>query len=329
MSNQIIKPFNVLEDDEHLSSAINVTYQPCEGFFSHDGKKWENLELSVNGGNSTNAYAIDGPFSWNVDECHVMFTQKLQISNPAYLFSSNNSHFKGVALPRDRIGVAALWHCNKSNIRGCERISDFSFEEVKKNDCLNICFEKYFPAATIGGKLTINYIIYLRRKGPDMKNGYAAIPGTNLGSLGSPCIIYIDGDQSEFPISIISYPGEPLWWVEYNIDDPLIDEFSSQYINIVLNEAHKDFWELGREKGYQTAFFTEIFSSAMEHIFIKIYSDFRSSMNDADTGSMQSGTIAYALEYMKQIMNIDTSSIEAIHETVRKGIYQKMQEGNR
>lgn len=172
---------------------------------------------------------------WHPEEDNLIVRVPLMLQDPQVLFSAH-----GVAPSSAELGIGVEWACKGSLIRGAKKLLSFNRFQ-KKID--NKFFEFYIEKKTLRESLTLDVVLYLV-KNDEEGSVYATIPGTILGSIYQ-CNLAISGDGSIFPIKEVDMPGEPLWWVECHIDDPLEDSFDSSSFCLYINKAHKGYAALG------------------------------------------------------------------------------------
>jgi len=318
MSDRIYRTYKTLSENE--STMFNSKFKiPFGIYFLKD--KCFNLELKSIGDTLSNEYSIENTDEWDAKTCKCKITQELNfdIDLLKNLFQGENS----ITAKDSKLGIAALWYIDKTGIRGCEKLNcEISLNKIKRsNNIITAKYEQIFLAGYLSGTLTVKFILYLKEMGLRKEFGKANTIGTVLGEIVKPLIIHIDGDMSTFPITTVYAPEKSLWWVDFNSEvSPLIDPFSEEYVSIVLNEAHECYNKLKSGKEYNTPLFYEVLASAFEEIFrFFYYSDpFKDEMSQ--TENFKTGSIASALDYIKNSFDIKTDTPRNCHETIRKMI---------
>lgn len=300
--------------------ALNFQYNDFSAEFSQNGVNWKELKLVKNVSLGMGLeYKIDNDDEWDPGKCFLRIRQKFTLSNLAQLFSSKNVPINPslhIALPTDKIGIAAIWWSDQTKTRGTTVIGSFDYESSSNMRLSSFHFEEKYQPGVLGGQLFIQYILYLKEPGLRISPGFSHIAGTTLGAISEQIVFNIDGNMSSFPISKVHIDYAPLWWIDFNIEDPFNDGFEEDYINLVLNTAHKDYAAIGEDKGYNTALFREIIAGALEELFIEM-GKYDNELKGIDPKDVLPGTIAYAIMYMKRNFNIRTDTYKDIHNTVR------------
>lgn len=324
--NASVKMYQTLEDK---SEWLNFNYRDCSGAYRLDDGTWQSLELKPAGSSTENAYLMEGDSGFDPDNSEIQVAQAFSLDGLDQLFSASADSLLAVAMPRDIIGVAAVWWSDKSLLRGCEYdVGEISFEEARESPKKTFTFRKSFGKGILAGTLYVQYMLYLKEAKGKRKPGFANIQGTMLGHLGVALKIMVDGEGSTFPISIVSQEGEPLWWTEIHIDDPYDDAFSEEFFNIIINDKHPAFGNLGQEAGYTKApIFAVIIAGAIEELFLYLRYELDYDFNASDQNNMAPGTIANAVNWMITTFGIDTANITALHKSVHIMVKKLLQGG--
>ena len=153
-----------------------------------------------------------------------------------------------------------------------------------------------------------------------MANQYGCI----LGELDSKFVIRLDGVGSVFPVYEIHEPGQPLWYVKCDWDDPTYDLFSD-CVAININTAHKNYKYLDKTKRtFDEQLLKEIMASALGVIITKLkeqenYWDVTTIGED-----LQSGSVSEAINYFINTLEWDVSGPESLSLSIRKFFDQRM-----
>ena len=322
MSGHIYKLYKTLSEQQ--MSCMNVLTGPCQGryFFSEEERQ---MDLQAAGGSLDNEYTVENTDSWDPQKYACVIKQSMQVDTEGLrgLFYGTEK----IAIRDSKLGIAALWHCDKTCISGCETLrTEISIEALEKEEHVSVVFEKKFGAGQLSGTLAVRYVLYLKEASMKEEAGIAGIPGTRLGEITKPLIIRIDGEGSSFPITNVTAKDKPLWWIDSdNITDPAREAFDEEYISLVLNEAHSDFSRLGQKNEYNTPLFYEVMASAMEEIFRRLYTDFREEMENEENRT--EGSIAAAVAYMKECFHIEQDTPGHLHDSVRKMVRKQLRGG--
>lgn len=323
--NASVKMYQTLDDK---SEWLNFNYRDCQGAYKLDGGAWQSLELKPAGSSTENAYLMEGDSGFNPDNSEIQISQVFSLEGLDQLFSASGNSLLAVVMPRDVIGVAAVWWSDKSLLRGCEyNVGEISLDEARESTKKTFRFHKSFGKGILAGTLYVQYMLYLKEAKGERKPGFANIQGTMLGHIGVALKIMVDGEGSTFPISIVSQEGEPLWWTDIQIDDPYDDAFSEEFFNIIINDKHPAFASLGQDAGYTKApIFGVIIAGAIEELFLYLRYETDYDFNASDQSNVTPGTIANAVNWMITTFDVDVSSITAIHKSVH-GMVKKLLRG--
>lgn len=314
-----IRMYRTLESMEGL----NFMQSSCKLFYQPDTEsEWMELPLSPSGDSGENAWLLEDP--GKLDEGHgdVRFSQTFTLSNLDKLFNGSPD-ITQVALPGDRLGIAAIWWVDRSRIRGCVPLGNFTLQDLKGHARRSFSLDHVFEAGVLAGRLEVQYILYMQEPGIRHQPGIARRAGIRLATLAEPVCLQIDGTSSQFPVASAARPGEPLWWMEFNLEDPVMDPFTEDYICLMLNEAHPAYAELMKGNG---DLYAEVFSMALEELFLYIRTEFGDCFRNLDLRSVREGTTAYAILYMKQTFDLNTDTIVSLHRSIRQMVTRKLKE---
>ena len=145
-----------------------------------------------------------------------------------------------------------------------------------------------------------------------------------LGELEGKFVIRLDGVGSVFPVYEIHEPGQPLWYVKCDWDDPTYDLFSD-CVAININTAHKNYKYLDKTKRtFDEQLLKEIMASALGVIITKLkeqenYWDVTTIGED-----LQSGSVSEAINYFINTLEWDVSGPESLSLSIRKFFDQRM-----
>lgn len=291
--------------DENIYMKIGFEASPFEFYYYYHGEK---RPLEVKGlGDGTSFGLVDPKGDWNPDEFGFTLRRECVIRHPDTLFGSG-----GVAPSSATIGLAAMWLSRSSKTRGCVRFN----ESIRRSQTPAVrTFEHTFAPGTFRGQITLNTVIFLDECSYYGKeNQFAKHPGTLLGELDS-CKVIIDGQGSVFPIVEVDEPSQPLWRVECNWNDPLVESFDAESVVVCLNRAHPAYKELMRENMKQSYLLKEVVAGAL-HIIVQNAqtSEFWADILD---GKSDEGSIGEALHYFVKTLEWNTSTPERLAWSIR------------
>lgn len=286
---------------EDIFNKIGFQEQPTSGQYYINGE--ENLINLIHFDENSSAYKIEDPkVIWDPLLHNITLSKSIEFSQPEFLFGDH-----GLVDDSEFIGVALKWFSKESSIIQVKELDTFSKPEQHSEITINFSEEIY--AGTLRGNLVLDIFLF------DYNTG------RTLGSVYTQTII-LDGQASLFPIQEVSYKEEPLWWVNLDYNDPLIDAFDIDNTAIVLNMAHKNAKLLKLEKGIGSSpLLLEIIASGLSIIILDIMNnaDWNAIMNnESDDGSI--GAIIY---YFIKTFDWDISSPNALAKTIRSDFDKK------
>lgn len=257
-----------------------------------DNQGRHSLKATSGPGSSTSTSVIqldDDRNIWHPDTSGLDILIEGQIANPSFLFGKNG------LLPSDgsSLGLALIWTDREAQIRGSRKITSLS---SASSEDFEFSERIHFDPGMLRGTLTLRIVLYVEKTGYSSRA--SAPEGTTVGVLDEIKVI-IEGSGSIFPISEISTPGDPLWYVETYFDDPNEDEFNAENIQIVLNTAHPLYPELQSDSNGLSPLMSEVLASAIYTLVMDVISReegseiIRNAPEQARTGS-----IASILHYM-------------------------------
>lgn len=231
---------------------ISLYYNDGDGRFP---LQFERDEFSNS--TSTLIKVMDASGKWHPDDCNLEIVIDGVISNPSFLFGIN-----GIASSEEsELDLSLLWMDKDSNIRGGNLI-----RTIKPEDHGDQVFEARidFEPGTLRGSLDLIICLLMRFPGkPSPGKYYANQQGTFLGAIDLFKIL-IQGNDSLFPISVVSESGKPLWWVKTNISDPNYEPFNEDHFAVYLNREHPGFTQLNLDQPEQpNILMNQILTSAL------------------------------------------------------------------
>lgn len=263
---------------------------------------------------------MDSNAVWHPDLFDLSILCKCSVNSPVFLFGPN-----GIAPKNSTIGVAIQWTAKGSSVRGIQPIG-----VLKLNDKVPVLIEGdvSFPSKVLKGLLSLKVIYYLKEVKSIEKNErhLANIPGTILGELDETRVL-IDGNGSVFPIVETSAPGEPLWWVDCNWNDPREDSFTEENFCIHLNTAHKDYPSLNENEGLSNSpLLAEIIATSLQMLITNVLSDQTAAEDTKKGHNLEAGSISAVIHYFMQTFdwNTDINSPEKMAISIRKDLMRRL-----
>ncbi len=253
---------------------------------------------------------------WCADDYDLILTWNITCGYTKILF--DHSSTCSIACHDAKIGIALQWCSKDSKQRGSIPIGIIEARDNGKE----FNFKHSFDKAMLRGDVDFSFVLYLKESGHPDENErhFANTPGTIIGEM-EPFSLQLDGNGSFFSIYEASKPGEPLWSVEYDIDDPSTDSFS-EMINITINNAHRNYQFLDRDnKKFDQQLFIEVMSNAM----ITIIETIRQQDENFDClEDPTEGSVAQAVKYFRDVLGWNLSTPLTLNQSVRKYMEDKI-----
>lgn len=209
----------------------------------------------------------DQYFYLNMNDLDKTWTPELHNLTISQIFKFNNyKRFYGVesiTQEGNTIGIAAHIFSRDSSFQTTIPLTFFRNEENEYQYSLRYDF----PENSLKGKIQVEYFMFLQEL-----NNHGDYQADIVGSRLTEQVILsytiaVDGSGSMFPIVDINEPGDPLWAIETNWNDPLEESFNSSFLSLRLNQAHPRYNNLVSAKGKVDAYLmNEILSSSMSII---------------------------------------------------------------
>ena len=208
----------------------------------------------------------------------------------------------GIVSEDATLGLGLQWKSKNSNARGSIKIGEI---ESADHD-VELSFELSFENASIRNSVELSFILYLVLPGENEQN--LAI-GTVFGELQSLTFI-LEGTGSTFTVFEKNAPGEPLWSIECDWEEPEYSQFSES-VRVTINTGHNA-WQLAAEDEERKELLKEIMASCMQIII----SDLEPYQYES-SGDYEPGSVSAAISYFISRAEINTESNAAIAKTVR------------
>ncbi len=277
--------------------------------YTRSGQKWQ---LTLDDPESSNTSISDDNGYWNPDEYDLYFEWLITYKNACWLYNSELWEY-ACACSSAIIGVALSWYSSDSKRRYTKPIDIL----INDNALHSIKCEEHFNIAELRGEVGFSIILYIKEAGSPKEDELhlANTPGTVLGEIDS-ITLSLDGNGSYFTIYEVSRPGQPLWDVEYIMDDPSTDLFS-ECVSICLNKAHKKFPLVQRGNGlFCQQMLNEIMANAMA-IVIEMVRSHEKDDNFDCLSNVEEGSVAQALLYFKDKLLWDFSTPITVSHSAR------------
>lgn len=188
---------------------------------------------------------------------------------------------------------------------------------------------------SIRGIGTISLQLFLGKPGTPAGDdlGIAVQRGFNFGTLGAAITLVIDGDSSLFPILEQSCGADgPLWEFRESWTDPLEDEFSSEYVSLVLNTDHEHFEQLRERRGVsakQTPLMRQVLASWIALLIAEVMKRLDQKFSELVSGSSRAAqpySIADTAAGFVRAGELDTSSLSTLFASANRWLDQRVRE---
>lgn len=270
-------------------------------FRSHDGL--DPGATAVSG----DQYALGKDSDWNPAE-HPLEVQCLIERAPLLeaIFGPD-----GVASTGAEVLLALEWASADSCWRTLGPVHGLRHEEGRV-----VVLDIELEPGTVRGSGFLSVQAFLGQYKAECVPGFAHQPGARLGPLAQPIEIVIDGDGSLFPVLEESLGAEgPLWELKACWSDPQDEPFSSDYVALVLNNAHPHFEQLRDRRALnfeQSPLMRQVFAAWLALVISQVKEDMGAQFDtylgtsDADEGI---ASIADAVCSFIRLGDLNTASL--------------------
>lgn len=301
--------------EEEMEDLLNVTldfnffYREEDGF-KHTLNQTEDYEYKTLLKNEDD--------SWDYVEKGFGLTGSIVLGDPSSLFGPTQL----VAMDAE-IGLALQWVSKQSSQRGVIPLASIT-STTPSTDTIPV--EYYFLKDKLFGEVNISFIIYLKKTSYQSMSGQANLPGIVLGKLVEWDII-LDGAGSTFPIVIVEEQDAPLWYVDFNYSEPLIEPFDKEYIAIYLNKAHVAFPAIQKQKTkFDQSLYVEFLASALQ-LIIQNLMECEDWQDIQDGRNCEEGSIGQVMHYFKTTLGWDFDTPEKLAISLRKDLERRVKLG--
>lgn len=256
--------------------------------------------------------------SWDYVEKGFGLSGNVILGNPSSLFGPTQ-----LANADAELGIALQWLSKQSSQRGV--IPSATITSITPNDVI-IPIDYYFLKDKLFDEVHISLIVYLKKASCNSMRGQAQLPGTILGKLVE-WVVILDGAGSTFPIVVVNEPDKPLWYVDFNYSEPLVEPFDKEYIAIYLNKAHVAFASIQNPKTkLDQALYVEFLAGALQLILQNLmecpdWQDIQGGRN------CEEGSIGQVMHYFKTTLNWDFDTPEKLAMSLRKDLETRVKKG--
>ncbi len=302
--------------NDYYLDRIKFSKRPCEFYYTdRNDEEYELLDEAVSEGSAVSCIK-DPEGRWTQDDYNLCIRRKCRLSSFQCLFGPN-----GIVCSDARLGIGVQWTSPDSKQRGIISLGSFCRED---SSCETMADHR-FGKAQLRGDVTFATVLFIAQAvNPDENEQHLAnIQGAVLGRLDS-FTIKLDGIGSTFPIFEVPEPGQPLWHVMLNWQDPSTDLFSDT-VSINLNTAHRNYKYIDRnQKTFDSQLLCEIMAGAITVIIERRRSEncLEDIVND---DSLEQGSVGQAINYFVNALGWDIENAEKVSLSARKFFDQRVQ----
>lgn len=301
--------------DDHLEEFLNVSDDTTFYFYDEQGQT-QFLKQTVDYEYKTLLSNNDD--SWEYGRYGFGLSINLTVGSAASLFGIDSLQNIDA-----KIGIALQWMSKQSSQRGIVPITTITHDSPNN---LTIPITHYFPKELLYGEVVVSIVLYLKTASKTQANGQAQLVGTILGEL-IEWVIILDGEGSTFPIVIVSEPEKPLWYVDFNYNEPLIEPFDKEFIAIYLNKAHDAFTAIQNPKiAVEQALYVSFLAGALQLIIQNLMQC--NDWFDIQNGrNCEEGSIGEVIHYFITTFEWDLDTPEKLAMSLHKDLEKKVKAG--
>ncbi|PWW32320.1 hypothetical protein DFO73_101584 [Cytobacillus oceanisediminis] len=256
--------------------------------------------------------------SWDYVEKGLGISGNVMLGSPSSLFGPTQ-----IVNADAELGIALQWVSKQSSQRGVIPLTTITSTTP---DNILIPIDYYFQKDKLFGEVHISLVIYLKKASRNSMRGQAKLSGTILGKLVE-WVVILDGSGSTFPIVIVNEPDKPLWYVDFNFSEPLVEPFDKEYIAIYLNKAHAAFPSIQKPKTkIDQALYVEFLSGALQLILQNLMEsvDWQEIQNGENC---EEGSIGQVMHYFITTLNWEFDTPEKLAISIRKDLETRVKTG--
>lgn len=275
-------------------------------------------------------YTLGSDSDWTADSHDLIVKCSINaIPDLTSLFGSD-----GIAAKDATLLLALEWTSADSGARQLGQPKELSLEQWPASG-ESVVLSLQLAAGSIRGIGTISLQLFLGRPGTPAATdlGIAVQRGFNFGILGTAITLVIDGDSSLFPILEQSCGADgPLWEFRENWTDPLEDEFSSEYVSLVLNSDHEHFEQLRERRdgsAKQTPLMRQVLASWISMLIAEVMKKLGRDFAELVSGNSRVAepySIAETAAGFVRSGELDTSSLSTLFASTNRWLDQRVRE---
>ncbi|MCW2293237.1 hypothetical protein M2262_003287 [Pseudomonas sp. BIGb0408] len=235
----------------------------------------------------------------------------------------------GVASPDAEVLLALEWVSADSCWRTLGHVHVLRGKDEDGTVVLSIELEP----GTVRGSGFLCIQAFLGQCSVEFVPGFAHQSGARLGSLAQPIEVVIDGDGSLFPVleEPLGAKG-PLWELKACWSDPQGEPFSSDYVALVLNNAHPHFEQLRDRRAVnieQSPLMRQVFAAWLALVISQVKAEmgphFDTYLSAPDAGE-GIASIADAVHSFIRLGDLNTSSVPELFVSTQRWLDRRVQE---
>lgn len=294
-----------------------IRFQPSEyeWYYVRDDQEFILHADSMDGGTLLHKI-VDEDGIWTPDDYSLCIRRRYSFRTYQSLFGEN-----GIACKNASLGLALMWTSADSKQRGVVQIG-----EIKNSmEDLEFRLDYEFPKAQLRGSVEFATVLYIKSAGTPswtethLANEYGCI----LGELDK-IIIKLDGTGSVFPVYEVKEPGQPLWYVRCDWEDPTYEQFA-ECVSININTSHRNYKYLDKTKrSFNEALLQEIMANALCIVISKLKEENNYWNATVNGEELQSGSVSEAIYYFISTLEWDVTTPETMSLSIRKFFDQRM-----
>ncbi|PHN38261.1 hypothetical protein [Pseudomonas sp. ICMP 564] len=235
----------------------------------------------------------------------------------------------GVVSTDSEVLLALEWASADSCWRTLGSVRGLRYEAQSEDVVLDI----ELAAGTVRGSGLLSVQAFLGQYTTEFAPGFAHQSGARLGLITQPIEIVIDGDGSLFPVLEESLGADgPLWELKASWSDPQDEPFSSEYVALVLNNAHPHFEQLRDRRApniEQSPLMRQVFAAWLALVIAQVKEDMGAQFDtylgasDADEGI---ASIADAVRSFIRLGDLNTGSLPGLFASTQCWLDQRVRE---
>ncbi len=242
---------------------------------------------------------VDDTGRWAPDKYNLIISGMLCVNNIDILFGQG-----GLVSEDTELGIGIAWGSKNSNIRGSKKIGNIAYDKGNRQFPFKIDFDE----ATLRGNLNISFQLFIVETGVPVDY---MLPGLSLGEL-AVINVTLEGMGSTFTVFEKNAPGEPLWNVECNWEEPEYSSFSES-VRVTINIAHQAWILAASDERVRKELLKEIMASSMQIVISELDLSQYDKMENYEPGS-----VCDAIFYLIDRASLQVDSYASLAKSIRQ-----------